>query len=166
MLVTIGTSDELVARGNLKESNFFLVKPGQKVKMQSESLGKSYTGSVKKVILSTKGEKQEEGWEVIIQIDKPIGLIAGMNLTAEIVVKEYEKGAIVIPPEGLYEEESVFVVKNGRLKRKPIQIGYSTPEQIEVQSGLREGERVVIQYSEIELKDGMKIKERRGEGEW
>lgn len=162
-LLSISDESELIAKGNLKESNFFLVKPGQRVELSSESLGKVFNGKVLKIIPSwtvskgEKGEKDEGGWEVVCSIENPVGLKIGMELSAEIIIKEKASGNIVIPPEALYEEDTVLVVEKGRIKKKKVTLGEATADQIEVIDGLAVGERIVVQYPE-EVKDGMRVK--------
>ncbi len=160
LLLTVSTRDEIIAKGSLKEGNFFLVKDGQKTELASEVLGKRFSGRVLKVYQIQKDEKDKtgsEGWEVISSINDPKWLVPGMELSCDIVIKENKKPSLVIPPEALYEEDSVMVVENGRLKKKSITIGESTTSQIEVISGLKEGERIVVQYDE-ELNEGMRVK--------
>ncbi len=107
LLISIATTDELVARGSLKESNFFLVKAGQKVELSSDELGKRFIGEVIKTFSysTIKNKEAEEGdAKVICSIDNPNGLVVGLVLSAEIIIKESGKEFIVIPPEALYED--------------------------------------------------------------
>lgn len=161
VLLSIGDQSELIAKGNLKESNFFLVKQGQKIELSSESLGKVFNGKVLKIIPAwtvSEGEKGGEGgWEVIYSIENPVGLKIGMELSSDIIIKEREAAKVVIPPEALYEEDTVLVVENERVKKKKVKLGEATTDQIEVIDGLEPGERLVVQYSE-EVKDGMRVK--------
>ena len=161
LLLSIGDQSELIARGSLKESNFFLIKEGQKVELASDALGKVFSGRVLKVIPATASkEEKETGWEVIFSIENPEGLRIGMELSAQVIIKENETEAIVIPPEALYEEDAVLVVQDGRLKKKELYIGEQTTDQIEVIEGLKVGDRVVVQYPE-EIKEGMRVREKR-----
>lgn len=158
-LISIATTGELIAKGQLKEANFFLVKQDQIVEHSSEALGKRFKGKVLKVLQSKgKDEKEDPGWEVVTSIEDQGGLKPGMELSTDIIIKKDKEKSLVIPPEALYEEDCVLVVENGKIKKKRIEIGESTTNEIQVLSGLEEGEKVVIQYEE-ELKEGMKVKE-------
>ncbi|MEW6102442.1 MAG: efflux RND transporter periplasmic adaptor subunit [bacterium] len=159
ILLSLASTDELVARGSLKETNFFLVKYGQKTELYSEALGKRFKGIVLKVTsASTKEQKEEqEGWEMVSLIKDPSGLREGMELSCDIIIKEKEKESLVIPPEALYEEDSVLVVEKGKIRKKKIEVGESTTDSIEILSGLKQGEMVVIQYEE-EIREGMRVK--------
>lgn len=165
MLLSIGDQSQLIAKGNLKEANFFLVKVGQKTELGSDALGKRYTGRILRITpgfaaKETEGQKDDTGFEVISSIENPSGLVVGMELSGEIIIKEKQTSAIIIPPEALYEEESVLVVEKGRLKKKEVKLGEATTDQIEVLSGLKLGERIVVQYPE-EIKEGMGVREEK-----
>ncbi len=160
LLLSIGDQSELQSRGLLKENNFFLVKLGQKVEYTSDALGKVFSGRVLKVIPATSSkEETQTGWEVVSSIDNPESLRIGMELSAQIIIKEKEAENIVIPPEALYEEDTVLIVKDGRLTKKEISLGEQTTDQIEVLKGLKVGDKVVVQYPE-EIKEGMRVKEQ------
>lgn len=161
-LLNIATTDELVGKGFLKESNFFLVKPGQKVVLVREELNKKYQGKVLTVLPVASIEKdisdKEVDFEIVCSIENPEGLVAGMKLPCEIIIEENNVESIIIPPEVLYEEDAVLVVENGIIKKKKIAIGKGTLDQIEVIEGLMVGEKVIVRYSE-EIREGMKVKE-------
>ncbi len=166
ILVSIGDQSELIARGSLKEANFFLVKMGQPVELNSEAYGKMFKGRILKIIpdYTVAGKEEKEGgrsaasgWEVVCSIENPEGLRIGMELSCEVIIKEKKTGGLLIPPEALYEEDCVLVVEKGRLKKKKIVIGEGTTDQIEVVSGLNANDRVVVQYPE-EIKEGMRVR--------
>ncbi len=161
LLLSIGDQSELIARGSLKEANFFLIKQGQVVELNSEAFGKSFKGRVLKVIpaAGSKDEKdaKEGGWEVVCSIENPEGLRIGMELSCEVIIKEKKTVGLLIPPEALYEEDCVLVVEKERLKKKKIVLGEGTTDQIEVIDGLNANDRVVVQYPE-EIKEGMRVK--------
>ncbi|MFH1898067.1 MAG: efflux RND transporter periplasmic adaptor subunit [Candidatus Desantisbacteria bacterium] len=160
VLLSIGDQSELIARGSLKEANFFLVKPGQRVELSSESLGKVFNGKVLKIIPAyTVGKEEKDGgWEVVCSInDSEQDLRIGMELSGEIIIKEKASGNILIPPEALYEEDCVLVVEKGRIRKKKVMLGEATTDQIEVVDGLKDRERVIVQYPE-DVKEGMRVR--------
>ncbi|MDI6752169.1 MAG: efflux RND transporter periplasmic adaptor subunit [bacterium] len=161
LLLSIGDQSELIAKGTVKESQFFLIKPKQKVGLSSDLLGKRFSGELLKIIPATaskdKEEKEAGEWQIICSIDKIEGLQIGMELSCKVIIKEKEEEAIVIPPEALYEENTVLIVKDGRLVKKEIVLGEQTQDQIEVKEGLKIGDRIVVQYPE-EVKEGMRVK--------
>ncbi len=67
--------------------------------------------------------------------------------------------SLVVPRPALLEEEginSVFVVKNGEVEKRAVEIGIKHDDFVEVISGVEEGEAVAVQKA-YSLTDGMKI---------
>lgn len=91
-----------------------------------------------------------------------LGIEGKVNIqTAEV------KDAVLIPMECINadtEGDFCYVVENGVIVRKNVEIGISSDEYSEVLSGLKEGEQVVAQVSG-DLVEGMKVTPVDGEGE-
>ncbi|MFC0677745.1 efflux RND transporter periplasmic adaptor subunit [Lysobacter korlensis] len=67
--------------------------------------------------------------------------------------------ALVVPRVALLEDEgdpAVYVVRDGKAVRVPVQLGYSDGAWAEVRSGLRAGEQVVV-AGKAALRDGTKV---------
>src|SRR5690606_13425875 len=73
------------------------------------------------------------------------GLVPGTfaNVTLELSPRD----AFFVPTiaiEASIEGHAVWVVEDGRAKRRPIEIGERTPDRMEIVRGLRPGDRVII----------------------
>lgn len=84
------------------------------------------------------------------------------NMTAVLRIVDYEKkNAIVLPIKAVHQSENgeyVFVAKNNIAKRVPIKIGSSYQGNVEVISGVKVGDQVVVEGTEnIEEGDQLKI---------
>lgn len=83
----------------------------------------------------------------------------GFDVDVDIKVAE-QNNVLVIPTEALITDKEnnvkVFVVENGAVKLKNIKIGLQSDFDVEVISGLKEGDRVVLNPAAT-LKDGMKV---------
>ena len=91
--------------------------------------------------------------------NKDFRLKAGMFARVRIP-EEKRAGVLCIPKEALMvkgEEHIVFKVEDGLSKAQPVRLGISDGKHVEVISGLKEGEKVVIEglYA---LRDGTKVK--------
>jgi membrane fusion protein (multidrug efflux system) len=83
----------------------------------------------------------------------------GMYVNVSLAREEYD--ALVIPEEALVPEQSrqyVFVVEDGRVARREVQIGRRTPGRVEVVSGLAQGERIVIEGTQ-KVREGSTVAE-------
>lgn len=69
--------------------------------------------------------------------------VYGLSGQASIIIKE-AKNALVIPLEALREDNSVVVQANRRLLPKKVSVGIATDTEVQIKSGLKEGEKVLL----------------------
>ena len=119
--------------------------------------------------------QESKDFKVVITLDDPAHkLKPGLSASADIVTAE-KKGVLAVPiasvvirekpAEGTVakapqEEEGIYAVENGRVKFQPVVKGITGGMNIEIVSGLKEGQEIVTgPYNALrELKDGMLIK--------
>jgi membrane fusion protein (multidrug efflux system) len=85
-------------------------------------------------------------------------LAPGMFARFTISYEKHEE-AMVIPARALVEEDeqtSVYVVSNGEVTRRQIEIGIESDDQVEVLSGLTGDEQIVV-VGQSALRDGSKV---------
>jgi membrane fusion protein, multidrug efflux system len=91
--------------------------------------------------------------------NKDSALKPGMYLT--VVLAREQRQALLIPEEALVPEQArqfVYVVANGRVNKREVQIGRRAPGRVEVAQGLEEGERVVTEGT-LKLREGTPVRE-------
>lgn len=91
----------------------------------------------------------------------PAGLGHGFRVEARIVVWE-DDDALIVPSSALFRDGqawSVFLVDNGRARRRQVEIGHNNGVQAEVRAGLEPGDRVIL-YPASGLSDGMRVAQR------
>jgi len=93
-------------------------------------------------------------------------LLVGMSADIEIILERVE-GVLKVPTLVILEGEvqkSVFVVEEGRLRRRQVKVGASNWEFSEIREGLRQGDLVVIPSDRKLLVEGAEVRaERRKE---
>jgi RND family efflux transporter MFP subunit len=100
-----------------------------------------FTGRVERV--SPDADRARGGFFVRVRLDEPpAGLRSGMRAEANIVVAE-APGAVLVPADSV-AENSVWVVKSGRVERRDVKVGMRDVSSVEIVSGLNEGEDVVL----------------------
>jgi len=86
----------------------------------------------------------------------PLGAFARISL-----LLERHSNAIVVPADAIVQKPGgksvVFVVENGTAQARPIEVGIESKGKVEVLSGLRPGESLVVRGQEM-LKDGAEVK--------
>jgi HlyD family secretion protein len=124
-------------------------------------------------IASTTQESRD--FKVVVTLDNPAHkLKPGLSASADIISAE-KKGVLAVPISSLVlrekagagkdkkeavEEEGVYAVEAGRVKFQPVVKGIAGGMNIEIVSGLKEGQEIVTgPYNALrELKDGTLIK--------
>ncbi len=140
------------------------VERGQRVTIELDALpGASYGGSVSNVApLATRSETGTTTYEVTVAIDQDSqGVRPGMTAVVEIITEEKE-GVVLVPRRAVRAEggQSFVYVPNPSLQpqpaipgqdapppgdRRPVTIGLSNSEFVEIVEGLSAGDKVLVQ---------------------
>ncbi len=84
---------------------------------------------------------------VRIRVKNPDRLLkVGMFAQARIGLQE-KKGVLVVPPSAVSKTDegtAVYVVSGEEARRTPVKIGLETPEAVELLSGVKEGQKVLV----------------------
>lgn len=145
-LVQLSQNDLLRLTIPVPESAVPFVHVGMPAQVEVLALNKTYTGKVARfadnVDFATRTMRTE------IDVSNPkLELIPGMYAQASLVL-ERRTQVLVVPTQALDRQgnqASVLVVNaQSQLQRVPVQLGLERPDRIEVVSGLREGDLVVV----------------------
>jgi HlyD family secretion protein len=155
LVMTLGDTHEVYVKGKVDESDIAKVYLGQSARIKVQSFpGKVFAGRVTKIAPLGVEKDNVTTFEVQISIDNPGGeLKANMTANAEIVLEEH-KGVLTIPEQAvIYDKDrnvSVWVPDaHGKDGHRVVQIktGLSNGSRIEVLSGLKAGDQVVLQQT-------------------
>lgn len=165
-LFEIGSPDNHYIEADILVSDIANVNEGDKVLISHQNLGIELTGTVRKIHPQAFSKISDLGIEqkrikVEIEIQgREANLRPGYDLDIKIVTEERDK-TLIIPENALFQQENqyyVYVKENNRAVLREVQTGIESQKQVEIISGLMEGERLILSSDE-ELKDGAKIKE-------
>lgn len=156
---TIQTGDANSLTVNVDELDILSIAPGQEAAVVLDALpDDSFHGTVTKI--STLGTTQSgvTTYPVTITLDdiSGSGVLAGMNATATISIATSED-VLLIPLDALQETGSkqfVYIAMNGEEglgERRVVETGLSDGTNVEITSGLSEGEQVA--YTESSSSD-------------
>lgn len=144
---------------NLVEKDFKRVEAGVQAKVEVDAFpGETFTGRVSRVAPVFDPATRTAAMEIEVPNPgfrlKP-GMYARVQLTAE-----RRENALVVPRSAIVDLEGqrgVYVVDETSTARfKTVRTGLQDPEFVEVQDGLREGDRVVT-VGALALRDGDKV---------
>ena len=144
-IVTLVKVDPLRLRVEVPERNATGVRPGQKVRLTIEGDTNKYTGTISRLSPAITDVSRM----LIVEADIPnaTGLLRpGTFARADIVLAEQEPATTVhkdalITFAGM---EKIFLVKDGKAAEKNIAVGRRAGDYIEVLSGLKPGDSVVL----------------------
>ena len=90
-------------------------------------------------------------------LDSALGLKPGMS--GEVLIEQVRLEAIMVPKEALVYRDNlpaVFKVENNQVRLLNVEIGLADPESIEIVTGVRPGDSVVVTGQEF-LNDGAMV---------
>ena len=155
LVMTLGDIHEVYVKGKVDESDIGKVYLGQAARIKVQSFrDKTFQGKVTKIAPLGVEKDNVTTFEVQISIENPGGeLKANMTANAEIVLEEH-KNVLTVPEQAvLYDKDRHATVwvpdahgKDGH-RIVPIKVGLSNGSRIEVISGLKSGDAVVLQQT-------------------
>jgi RND family efflux transporter MFP subunit len=169
-LVRLSQNNLLRLTIQVPESTVSRIHIGAPVDVNVQALNRNFQGKVAR--FSDKLNLDTRTMATEVDVPNPtLALVPGMYAYASITTDE-ARGVVVAPVQAVDRKDdkaTVLVVGgDGRLELRPVVLGLESPDRVEVQSGLRDGDLVVI-GSRAQLKAGAavtpKITElRAGEG--
>jgi HlyD family secretion protein len=153
LVMTLGDVSEVYVKGKVDEADISRVYLGQPARITVESLkGKKFEGKVTKISPMGVEKDNVTTFEVRVSIRNPSGeLKANMSANAEII--QQEKHDVLLVPEAavVYDKDrKTFLevpdakAENGRRKIAAT-LGISNGVKAELVSGLKEGDKVILQ---------------------
>jgi HlyD family secretion protein len=148
LLANVGNLDRLRVRVYVDEPELGRVAEGQPVTITWQALGgKQWSGRVERKPTSIQPLGTRQVGEVICLIDNPRHeLIPGTNVDATIRTAVVEN-ALVIPKETLRHDTQgnyVLLLKDQAVERRPVDTGVASVSEIQVTSGVAEGDSVAL----------------------
>ena len=145
-LVRLSEDDRLRLVLPVPESNVPHIQVGDPVDIRVPALGRSFVGRVAR--FSSRLEDSTRTMETEVDVPNPERvLIPGMYAEA-VLTLDRSTGRLAVPVQALSRTETaarVFVVDDrNRVAERVVQLGMETPEAVEVVSGLKEDELVVV----------------------
>ncbi|MBN2409315.1 MAG: efflux RND transporter periplasmic adaptor subunit [Candidatus Aminicenantes bacterium] len=180
ILMTIADLSEMEVEVEVDETDVIGVRLGQKARVKVDALpDQILDGTVTEIgssAIAKMASSQQESRDFLVAItltDPPDTLKPGLSASADIITAE-KKEVLAVPISALVlrekeggtaaaketEEEGVYIVTDGRAKFCPVNKGIMGGMSIEITSGLKEGQEVIVgpYVSLRELKDGTLVK--------
>ncbi len=157
-LFTIVDPTHLLARTFLPEKFSGHVKVGQMAYIETEAVPqKRFAARVK--LISPVVEADSGTFKVTVDVTQPVPELKPGMFTSVLITVATHAEALVIPKRALTldsTQPTVYRLHNGRARRVTLKIGLTDNDRVEVLSGLREDEQVVVVGQE-KLLDDMRV---------
>lgn len=152
-LATVKTDSTPIASFNLPEVDVVKVKSGQKVTITLDALpGKTYTGKLIGVDRTGVVSSGVTNYPTTVQFDTQVpDVLSNMSATANIII-DSKSDVLTVPASAVQTtngQSIVSIMENGKVIQKTVELGLSSESQIEIVSGLFEGEDVVTGTSVV-----------------
>lgn len=139
----------------ISEENFSGIKVGQKASVRFLPYGAwLYDATVTKILPTADPETQRYIVHLDVKID-PAKLIPGITGEVTIVVAEHEH-ATIVPRRALFGN-NLYVVKDGRIELRTVEVGFLSLTAAEILKGVTPGEQVVVEELE-KFKNGDRVR--------
>lgn len=158
-MFSIGDLDSFLVRGQVDEIDVNQVRPGQNVVVTGDAFADTpLRGRVQSVAAQASSERGGMGmgggmpsFAVSVLVDgltpeARARLAVGMSAQLSILVHE-RPDAVVLPPQAIRSEggQRVVRVRDGlRFTSRPVVLGITTPEGVEIREGVAPGDTVVL----------------------
>ena len=160
-LVEILDLSQLLVEINVPERGVLKLKKGQSVEVELYAQnGRTLSGKIRTI--GIEADTRNRTFPVEIEMDNPKeslrpGMLARVTINQGVLKKQ-----LVVPRHAIIERDTgrvVFVVKNGKARLRRIEIGVSREERVQVTSGLKFGEQVIVEgHTKLTDKEAVNIK--------
>src|SRR5881394_1020374 len=158
-LVTIVQTDPLRLRVEAPERESAAIRPGQKVRVWVEGNPSAHAGTINRV--SPAIDRLTRMLVVEADIPNDGSLRAGSFVRAEIITRDDQR-ALSVPADALVTFagiEKVFVVEKDKAVEKPVSIGRRGTNWVEVVSGVKSGDVVVLKPGNLQSGEAVKVQQ-------
>lgn len=164
-LLEIGRLQDLEVVADVLTGDALGLKPGMAVSLRARDGDDPFEGVIREIEpagftkLSSLGVEQQRV-EVVVRLPRPPkGLGEGYRVAATFVTGA-RRGVLLLPRFAVLQDDKggfqCFVVEDGRLVRRQVELGLQGDAQLEVVSGVREGD-VVVAVPDTTLKEGQRV---------
>ncbi|MCP4749587.1 MAG: efflux RND transporter periplasmic adaptor subunit [Proteobacteria bacterium] len=135
----------VLASVNIPEYEIRFAKMGKKVDVSLDAIpGEFFSGKIKTI--GFEADQRSRSFAVEMEMDNPDQeLLPGMLVRIRMVTISMKK-QVLIPRHAIQEEEKgsfVYIVKNSKTIKRPVKIGLTIKDDVQILSGLRFGEYLV-----------------------
>jgi RND family efflux transporter MFP subunit len=154
ILFRVGVPRPLQVVAEVNEEDIPRVALGQAVLFRTDAFpGQRLDGKVREI--TPMGDVVAKTYRIKMALPDDTPLQPGMSVEANIITRE-KPGALLVPADAI-QGNAVFVLQDGRVRRREVTIGIRGTRHVEILSGLSDNERVAAPVV-TGLKDGARVR--------
>jgi RND family efflux transporter MFP subunit len=154
VLFRVGVPAPLQVVAEVNEEDIPRVKVGQIVLFRTDAFaGQQLEGKVREI--TPMGDVAAKTFRIKAALPDDTPLQPGMSVEANIITRQ-KPNALLIPADAV-QDGAVFVLQGSRVRKREIKMGIRGTRQVEILSGLKEGERVASP-APTGLADGARVR--------
>ncbi len=166
LLFQVGDISHIYLESDILISDIGDIKVGSPVLISNDDIGiNSAKGTIRKIYPKAFSKMSELGIEqkrikVEIDFNEATALLKPEYDMDISIITDSKANALIVSEKTIFEidgKSNVFINEGGILKVRQIEKGIESKDRVEVLSGLKEGDEVILS-PDISLKEGMKIK--------
>jgi RND family efflux transporter MFP subunit len=153
MLVTMYDPSHMQMIACVRESLALRLKVGEQVPTRLDTLGYDCHATVSEIV--PEAQTESRSFHVKVTVPSPRNVYSGMF--GRILIPLEDEDLLIVPAAAVRrvgQLDEVEVVADAGLSRRAVQLGRTLDEGLEVLSGLKEGEKVVLQKGALEQSVG------------
>jgi len=158
IVLVVQETGELEAEAAIPESQLALVQLGDQARLRVEGLAEPIAATVSAV--SDTIDPATRTYLVKMRVPNADRRLKAGIFTHVEILPQARTGVLVVPPDAVRNEEGrtrVLVVRGGRAAAVPIEIGITSPDAVEVLSGVADGDEVLVGEAARTIAPGMAV---------
>ena len=120
------------------------IEKGQLTRVEVAAFpGRAFPGRVS--LVNQMADPQSKKFSVVVVLENQERLLKPNTFGDVTFIIGVQKNVLVIPPKAVLEKSYVFIVQGETVKKVSVTLGFQNQDFVEVTSGLKEGDRVIIE---------------------
>ena len=135
------------------------MKVGQSARLRLLTYGNQNYEATVSELLPTADEAQRFTVNLEVKVDpKLLPELLKPGSSGEVTITVAQRpGAVMIQRRGLFDANKVFVVKDGRVQKREVEVGFVALNIVEIRKGIEVGDQVIVDRLE-EFRDGQRVR--------
>jgi membrane fusion protein (multidrug efflux system) len=150
--------DPLIAYLHIPEREFRRLESGQAAELRLDAIpGRRFTARVQRV--SPVVDPATGTFKVTMEVPDPEGQLKPGMFGRFNIVWDSRSDVLLVPRVAIVDDDvsdSVFVIINGKVERRPVITGYASGDRVEIMEGL-EGDEEIVVVGQSGLRDGSRV---------